>query len=104
MAGTVAHVVSAEVAARWAGRLAKLLRQHGEKVSFALAHIARRTGDRSRDVEDLPRRELLQQMQDLSAPERHRQLIGEVVKLADAERGTLMGDSIPPGLELIGEA
>jgi molecular chaperone DnaK (HSP70) len=103
VSGTVAHVVSAEVVARWIPRLSRFLRAHGEKVSFTLAHLARRTGDRARDVDEGLRKTLLKQMQDLDAPERHRQLVGEVVKLADAERGTLMGDSIPPGLELVGE-
>src|SRR5207302_1324629 len=94
VSGVIAHVVPADVVARWIPRLTKLLRQHGEKVSFALAHLARRTGDRARDIDEGLRRDLLRQLQDVSAPERHRQLIGEVVKLATAERGTLMGDSI----------
>jgi hypothetical protein len=101
MSGTVAHVVPVDVVSAWLVRLAKLLRQHGERVSFALAHLARRTGDRSRDVDEGLRRDLLRQMQDLSAPERHRQLVGEVVRLASPERASLMGDSIPPGLELV---
>jgi molecular chaperone DnaK (HSP70) len=100
MSGTIAHVVPADVAERWIGRVAKLLRAHGEKASFTLAHLARLTGDRGRDVAEGVRRALLGQLADARAPERHRQLVGEVVQLADTERGVLMGDSIPPGLTL----
>jgi hypothetical protein len=101
ISGTVSHVVAREVVERWIGRLVKLLRSHGEKASFTLAHLARRTGDRSRDIDEGLRRDLLGKMQEAEAPDRHRQLIGEVVQLAESERGTLLGDSIPPGLQLI---
>jgi len=103
ISGTVSHVVGREIVERWITRLVKLLRSHGERVSFTLAHLARLTGDRCRDVDEGLRRDLLAKMQEADAPERHRQLVGEVVQLADSERGTLLGDSIPPGLQLLEE-
>ena len=101
VSGTVSHVVPHDVVEGWVRRLVKLLRAHGDRVSFTLAHMARLTGDRSRDLDEGLRRELLARLTEAGAPERHRQLVGDIVQLAESERGTLLGDSIPPGLQLL---
>ncbi|MBI4865382.1 MAG: Hsp70 family protein [Candidatus Wallbacteria bacterium] len=98
--GAVRQVVPREVAQRWVPLLVRLVRAHGERASFAIAHAARKTGDRNRDLSEGQRREVLARMEQLAVPPRHVQLIAEVIHLGAAEQGALLGDSVPPGLSL----
>jgi hypothetical protein len=69
-------------------------------VSAHAARLARRTGDRSRDLSERTRQSLLRRMQAAGAPEADRRAVREVVALDAAERALSFGESLPVGLRL----
>ena len=71
-----------------------------EKIGFALAQIGRRTGDRSRDVDDALRARLAAFVRTLPGGERAAVLVEQVVALEAREERVALGDTLPAGLRL----
>ena len=97
--GPLNTVVPAETATRW---LEKLLgtRDPGDLEAFSAMQLARRTGDRYRDLEDKLRREVVDWMQSVSAPPHLVHLVQEVGTLDREEQGRAFGESLPKGLRV----
>ena len=91
--------MAAETATRW---LEKLLgtREPGDLEAFSAMQIARRTGDRYRDIDDKVRREVVDWMQSISAPPHLVQLVQEGGTLDREEQGRAFGESLPKGLRI----
>jgi hypothetical protein len=68
--------------------------------TFALAQLARRTGDRARDLDDAIRTRVLNELQKRSAPETFTHSVREAVELKAADEARAFGDSLPLGLQL----
>lgn len=68
--------------------------------NFALAQIARLTGDRARDLEDASRTRVVAFLESAGANAHLVQMVREVTALDRAEQGQLLGDSLPPGLAI----
>jgi hypothetical protein len=117
--GPAQNVVPPEVAAGWIHRLLATAAQRGggagpagvaglgagitaEELGFALAQLARRTGDRARDLEDVLRERVVHWVAPLSTAARLRSLLrGTVPPLySEQEQRALLGESLPPGLSL----
>lgn len=99
--GSAHEVVPVDVAAEWLERLLVLDWKAARDASFAAAMIARRTGDRTRDIpEDLARR-VASRLDATKAPEVWSAMVRAVVELDEAEEGRVFGDSLPMGLKLI---
>jgi molecular chaperone DnaK (HSP70) len=95
------HVVAPHVAERW---LDHLLREKWGTVPTAAAcavALARRTGDRARDVGDRVRREVEQRLTAVGADESWVRAVHEVVPVAASERVAFFGEALPMGLELV---
>ncbi len=69
-------------------------------VAEAAVQIARRTGDRARDVSESIRRQVERQLVAIGAPDTWVRLLTEVVPLLAAEREHVFGDDLPAGLRL----
>ncbi|MGH7298563.1 MAG: Hsp70 family protein, partial [Polyangiaceae bacterium] len=98
---SVHHVVAPHVAERW---LDHLLREKWELVptaAQAAVQLARRTGDRARDVSERVRAEVERRLVRLGADEGLLRVVREVVPVEDRERATFFGDALPPGLRLV---
>ncbi|HEY1089051.1 MAG TPA: molecular chaperone DnaK, partial [Archangium sp.] len=96
--GASHRVVAPDVAARWAEALMKLDPKKHDGALFALAQLARRTGDRSRDLDESLRTRVLAAL--AQAPESWRQLVAEVVQLSQVDEARALGDTLPVGLML----
>src|SRR5262249_39370580 len=98
--GSVHKVVKPEKAGEWVSLLLDppLLRLDG--ALFALAQLARRTGDRTRDLEDGLRQRTLAALQVGVAPASWQDMVREVVILEAADRARALGDTLPVGLRL----
>jgi hypothetical protein len=117
--------VARPAAERWIGRLLALPWSASpagagssggaaETVGFALAQLARRTEDRVRDIDDDLRARLVERFNREAAagvdPQTRAataarfahftKLITEAGESAEADRGELLGDELPPGLRL----
>ena len=99
MYGPLNVVVPAEAAAAWSR---KLMDTNASEISiaFALMQLARKTGDRFRDVDPQTRRSILDWLDKANAAAHLRELVAEGGKLAGEEEGRMFGESLPRGLRL----
>ncbi|MBB3224819.1 Hsp70 family protein [Pseudoduganella umbonata] len=94
----VAPVASVE---GWLGAILKLDWKKIEPAGFAAAHLARMTGDRSRDINPALREEILRRLTGVGAPPTWSAMVRDVVELDQASEQRMFGDALPPGLKLI---
>lgn len=97
--GPLNTVVPAETAQVWLGRLLRT-REPGDVDVFSAMQIARRTGDRYRDVDDKTRREIVDWMESLNASPHLVQLVREGGALDREEQGRAFGEALPKGLRI----
>jgi molecular chaperone DnaK (HSP70) len=98
---SVHHVVAPHVAERW---LDHLLREKWDVVPAAMTaavQIARRTGDRARDVGDRTRQEVDRRLVAAGAEPDALRVVREVVEIGERERVAFFGDALPLGLRLV---
>ena len=96
--GASHRVVPPEIASAWAEVLMALNSKQHDGASFALSQLARRTGDRSRDLDDTLRARVLTAL--AGSPESWRLSVAEVVHLSVADEARALGDTLPVGLTL----
>lgn len=97
--GPLNTVVPAETAAAWLDRLINF-RCEEPMLLFAAMQIARRSGDRYRDLDDPPRQKLLRWLSTQNAPPHYQELVQNVAPLDTEEQVLIFGDSLPKGLQL----
>src|SRR5580698_6330474 len=98
---SVHHVVAPIVAERW---LDHLLREKWDTVPTAIAAavaLARRTGDRARDISDATAREVEKRLAAIGAKPEQVRAVREVVTVDASERAEFFGDALPIGLRLV---
>lgn len=98
--GSPHRTVPAAQAAAWLSFLLGLNLRGTAGALFAVTQLARRTGDRARDVDDALRDATLAALRTAAAPERWQQMVREVVELDAEEEAQALGDSLPLGLRL----
>jgi molecular chaperone DnaK (HSP70) len=94
----VAPVASVE---SWLGEILELDWKKIEPAGFAAAHLARMTGDRSRDINPALREEVLRRLTGVGAPPTWSAMVRDVVELDQAMEQRMFGDALPPGLKLL---
>lgn len=99
--GSAHEVAPVEAAEEWLGKLLKLDWKKVEPAGFAATHIARMTGDRSRDVSEPVRLEVLRRLGASGAPSSWTAMVREVVELDQASETRMLGEALPPGLKLL---
>ena len=67
---------------------------------FAVAQLARLTGDRTRDVDEEVRLLAVDALRQANAAEPWLRMVQEVVELAAADEARALGDTLPAGLTL----
>ncbi len=72
-----------------------------DKVAFPLAQLGRRTGDRTRDLDEGTRAQLANVLRALPGGERAVVLVEQVVALEAREERVALGDTLPAGLKMI---
>jgi molecular chaperone DnaK (HSP70) len=98
---SVHHVVPPHVVERW---LDHLLREKWAAVptaAQAAVRMARRTGDRARDVADRVRGEVERRLVACYADEAWIRAVREIVPVEESERAAFFGDTLPLGLRLV---
>jgi molecular chaperone DnaK (HSP70) len=98
---SVHHVVAPIVAERW---IDHLMREKWDAVPTAIAAavaLARKTGDRARDVGDAAAREVEKRLVALGAKPEQVRAVREVVTVDATERADFFGDALPIGLRLV---
>jgi hypothetical protein len=98
--GPLNTVLAPDVAADWIGRL-MTMRQPAEATPLAVMQLARKTGDRYRDLPERLRAEVLDWLAVHEAPAHFLELVREGGELAADEQGLVFGESLPRGLRLV---
>lgn len=99
--GPLNLVVPASKVKEWLAPLVAWDWPDPEKAAFPLAQLGRRTGDRSRDLDDATRAKLADKLRTLPGGERAAVLVEQVVALEAREERVALGDTLPAGLKLI---
>lgn len=94
-------VIPREQAEQW---LPKLLAQDWRKepmIGFAAVMISRKTGDRTLDIRDEMREQVLTKLAQSRVPESWLELVSTVTTLSESESKRVFGDALPLGLTLV---
>lgn len=102
--GSLHQVVPPEQAAQWVRSLLAQDWSQVEPAAFAAAQIARATGDRARDLPDALRQQVADQLEVAHAAPSWAAMVRDVVVLDEADTQRVFGESLPPGLRLVGAA
>jgi len=94
-------VVATPVVETWLAAIMALDWKKTEPAGFAAAHLARMTGDRSRDIGARQRVDIERRLMATGAPPNWVAMVREVVRLDQANEKRMLGESLPPGLKLI---
>jgi hypothetical protein len=97
--GPLNRGVPIDVASRWLGALMGV-RVPDETDKVAVLQLARRTGDRYRDLDVHLRREVLDWLDGHHAPTHFAELVRAVGMLDREEQGRVFGESLPKGLQI----
>lgn len=73
-----------------------------EPAMFAAVQIARMTGERLLDLDEAQRARVLDKLRASGAPERWLAQVAQVQEMNAEDRRLSLGDSLPPGLVLVG--
>ncbi|MCU6499438.1 hsp70 family protein [Rugamonas sp. A1-17] len=99
--GSAHDVVEAAIVEQWLAAILSLDWKKVEPAGYAAAHLARMTGDRSRDIGEALRAEILRRLVAVGAPASWSAMVREVVQLDQADEKRMLGEALPPGLKLI---
>lgn len=99
--GSANGCIPVRTAETWIEKLLAL--PAAENQAFALAQLARVSGDRARDVEASLREKVAQKLVELKATPPTVQMVRELVELAGSEEQRIFGESLPTGLVLLPE-
>ncbi len=99
--GSVHNVVPSRVAEDWLERILALDWKRIESAPFAAAMLARKTGDRSRDLDQQLRERVARRLAAAKAPATWVRMVREVTALDAADARRVLGDSLPQGLRLV---
>ena len=97
VAGAAHHAVPQEVAAEW---VEFLLGVDAPEASFALAELARLSGDRARDLPEELRQRVASTLEQRRSPPEWARAVREVVSLGASDEQRVFGESLPLGLHL----
>jgi len=98
--GPLNTVVASEVAGRWINAFAGDPKVDDPMLTFAVMQLARRTGDRYRDVHDDVRQQALAWLTAIGAGPHNIDLVREGGRLDSDEAGRVFGESLPKGLRV----
>jgi hypothetical protein len=100
--GSPHDVVAIEVATGWLGALLLLDWKKLEPAAFAATHLARVTDDRARDLSPELRERIATRLTATNTPAKWVEMVRQRVELDVATERRMLGESLPPGLKLIG--
>jgi hypothetical protein len=98
--GSIHQVVPPEKTGEWIVRLLEPQVLRLEGTAFALAQLARLTGDRTRDIDPQLRAQVLAALEAANASPSWVRMVKEIVPLEAADKARALGDTLPVGLVL----
>jgi hypothetical protein len=99
--GSAHRVVAKEVAQSWVAFLLKEDWLKNKNAALAASMIARQSGDRERDLDDVVRQGVIKKLMDAKCPDSWHEMVAHVVQLGDNDQQKIFGESLPAGLRLL---
>ncbi|MCA8089283.1 hsp70 family protein [Burkholderia anthina] len=99
--GSAHSVVPADVANRWLDALFALDWKQVEPAAFAVAQIARMTGDRERDLPDDTREAVIKRLSAANVSATWIDMVREAIAFDEADTARVFGETLPAGLKLL---
>jgi hypothetical protein len=99
--GPLNAVIAPAKVAEWLAALCAWDWPEPDKAAFPLAQLGRRTGDRTRDLDDDTRARLAAVVRAMPGGDRAAVLVEQVVELEAREERVALGDTLPAGLKLV---
>jgi molecular chaperone DnaK (HSP70) len=99
--GSAHDVVPPDTVLGWLDTIMALDWKRIDTAPFAAAHLARATGDRSRDIPDELRDRVVHRLTLIGAAPAWIGMVRETTELDEAGQRSFIGDSLPPGLKLL---
>ena len=99
--GSAHDVAPVETVEQWLQAVMLLDWRKVEAAGFAAAHLARMTGDRSRDINGDLRAEVVRRLAASGAPPSWPAMVSEIMQLDQASEQRMLGEALPPGLKLL---
>jgi molecular chaperone DnaK (HSP70) len=99
--GPLNAVIAPGKIADWLAQLCAWDWPEPDKAAFPLAQLGRRTGDRTRDLDDATRAKLAAVVRAMPGGDRAAVLVEQVVDLEAREERVALGDTLPAGLKLV---
>ena len=96
-------MIPASAVKAWLAKIMTRERPEHDKAAFTLAQLARRTGDRARDLDEAPRAQLAALLRGMPGGGRAAVLVGQLVELEAREERVALGDTLPAGLRMVPE-
>lgn len=100
--GSAHDVVPVTAVTAWLERVLALDWRTVAPAAFAATLLARLSGDRERDLDEVLRTQVLQRLRAAKAPVSWLRMVQEVAELDEADTGRVFGEALPPGLRLVG--
>jgi len=97
--GPIHQVISVDIVTRWIRQLGEDS-VRGKELPFTLMLLARRTGDRYRDIDESTRDLVIRKMQALNSPAHWISLVEQGGDLDRDDQGQIFGETLPRGLRL----
>ncbi|HWI57774.1 MAG TPA: Hsp70 family protein, partial [Bacillota bacterium] len=99
--GSAHKALAPAIATQWIQLLLepKLLQREG--TLFALAQLARLTGDRTRDLNEGTRTRVLEALKTANASPAWQRMVSEIIVMEEADEARALGDTLPVGLKLL---
>ncbi|MFA0441813.1 molecular chaperone DnaK [Vibrio sp. 10N.286.49.C2] len=99
--GSQHNVIPKEQIEQWLPKLLALDWSKESMIGFACVLMCRKTGDRTLDIADDYREQILTKLRQTKAPESWISLVSEVQILSESDSKRVFGDALPVGLQLI---
>jgi molecular chaperone DnaK (HSP70) len=99
--GSSHNVIPADIVCKW---LDQIMSEDWKKIphaGFAATLIARMSGDRVRDIDDITREQIISKLKLSKAPASWIEMVEQFKELDEKEEQQIFGEALPPGLKLI---
>jgi hypothetical protein len=100
--GSSHNVIPSEQVEQWLPQLLKEDWRKAPHIAFAAVMMGRRSGDRRIDLSEVSLEKIADKLRIARASERWITMIEQVTELDETESGRMFGETLPPGLKLIG--
>ncbi len=99
--GSNHNIIPAEKVTAWLQQIVKVDWKKVPQAGFAATLIARMSGDRARDLDEMIRLQIIEKLSDSKAPLSWIEMLENYKELSEIEEKQVFGEALPPGLKLI---